>query len=83
LIDEKDLGIAAQARLIDEKDGAIAAQGRLIEERDHFILALQSEMTLQTGRVAELERKLDHVHSSRLLRTAMALRAWINRLRGD
>ena len=82
LIDEKDLGIAAQARLIDEKDGAIAAQGRLIEERDHFILALQSEMTLQTGRVAELERKLDHIHGSRLLRTAMALRAWINRLRG-
>ena len=82
LIDEKDGAISAQARLIDEKDRGIVAQGRLIEERDHFILALQSEMTLQTGRVAELERKLDHIHGSRLLRTAMALRAWIDRLRG-
>jgi len=78
LIEEKDQGITAQALLIDEKDQGITAQALLIDERDRYINELLSEITDRSNRIARLEEELADLYGSRVVKTAMAIRRWLD-----
>jgi hypothetical protein len=75
---ERDTCIAAQTALIEEKDQGITAQALLIDERDRYINELLSEITDRSNRIARLEEELADLYGSRVVKTAMAIRRWLD-----